>query len=269
MSKSVGFFSRPFTPFVLGLLCMGFLSLSFLVWTLNVSPDDYFSDVNDPNTAITCKVNYASVTSDDLENAAWMNKVITTSNNCAVFLTEIQIKELFNALVNNFPDKKDLIQFGLITLLTEQTLQKVKGNMEVYNPDKIKGILDWLSTLNVAAKLDPDNEIIYLSVTDYWFNFISGKLTEYQKINPDIRYYFKFRYLVQHCNEALYFVNVEETKYEKVKKNLLANHWVHLIQASWSDAKAWQKGVFLLVFLLTMFTYLFTIISFVNKTTLK
>jgi hypothetical protein len=74
---------------------------------------------------------------------------------------------------------------------------------------------------------------------------------------------------VQQCNQALYFVNVEETKYEKFKKNLLANHWVHLVQASWSDAKAWQKGVFLLVFLCSVFTYLFTIISFVNKTTLK
>jgi hypothetical protein len=154
-------------------------------------------------------------------------------------------------------------------MLTEQTLQKIKGNLEVYHPDDIKGILDWLSTLNNAAKLDPDNEIIYLSVTDYWFNYLSGKLTKYQKINPDIRYYFKFRYLVQQCNQALYFVNVEETKYEKFKKNLLANHWVHLVQASWSDAKTWQKGVFLFVFLFTMFTYLFTIISFVNKTTLK
>lgn len=269
MSKILGFFSRPFTPFVLGLLCMGFLSLSFLIWTLNVAPDDYFSDVKDPNDSITCSLNPGAVSVGDLENGSWMNKVITSSSNCSVFLTEVQIKELSNALVNNFPDKKDLIQLGLITLLTEQTLQKVNWKLEVYNPDKIKGTLNWLSTLNVAAKLYPDNEIIYLSVTDYWFNILSGKLTEYQKINPDIRYYFKFRYLVQHCNQALYFVNVEETKYEKVKKNLLANHWVHLIQASWSDAKAWQKGVFLLVFLFTMFTYLFTIISFFNKTTLK
>ena len=89
MSKSVGFFSRPFTPFVLGLLCMGFLSLAFLVWTLNVTPDDYFSDVNDPNAAITCKVNHASVTSDDLENGLWMNKLITTSNNCSAVIFQI------------------------------------------------------------------------------------------------------------------------------------------------------------------------------------
>jgi hypothetical protein len=269
MSKGVGFFSRPFTPFILGMLCMGLLSLPLLIWTLNVAPDDYFSDVNDPNAAITCNVNHASVTSNDLENGLWMNKVITKSNNCSVFLTEIQIKELSNALVNNFPNKKDLIQFGLITLLTEQTLQKVKGNLEVYHPDKIKGILDWLSTLNVAAKLDPDNEIIYLSVTDYWFNFLSGKLTEYQKINPDIRYYFKFRYLVQKCNQALYFVNVEETKFEKFKKNLLANHWIHLIQASWSDAKLWQKVALSASFLLTVFTYLFTLSAMVNKIKMK
>lgn len=87
---------------------MGFLSLAFLVWTLNVTPDDYFSDVNDPNAAISCKVNHSSITSDDLENGSWMNQVISKSNNCSVFLTEIQIKELSNALVNNFPDKKTL-----------------------------------------------------------------------------------------------------------------------------------------------------------------
>jgi hypothetical protein len=269
MSKAVGFFSRPFTPFILGMLCMGLLLLPLLIWMLNVVPDDYFSDVKETDAAITCNVNHEVITSDDLDNGLSINKVIPTSNNCSVLLTEVQIKQLSNDLVNHFPDKKDLIPLGLITLLTEQTLQKVKGNLEVYHPDDIKGILDWLSTLNNAAKLDPDNEIIYLSVTDYWFNYLSGKLTEYQKINPDIRYYFKFRYLVQQCNQALYFVNVEETKYEKFKKNLLANHWVHLVQASWSDAKTWQKGVFLLVFLCSVFTYLFTIISFVNKTTLK
>jgi len=269
MSKGVEFFSRPFTPFILGMLFMGLPTLLFLLWLLNVPPDEYFPALNEQDIPSSCKLIPETINADDLEQGLWLNKILVQTKGCNVFLTEWQIKELSNTLVNNYPDKKDLIQLGLITMLTEQTLQKIKGNLEVYQPDDIKGILDWLSTLNNAAKLDPDNEIIYLSVTDYWFNYLSGKLTEYQKINPDIRYYFKFRYLVQQCNQALYFVNVEETKYEKFKKNLLANHWVHLVQASWSDAKTWQKGVFLLVFLCSVFTYLFTIISFVNKTTLK
>jgi len=269
MSKGVEFFSRPFTPFILGMLFMGLPTLLFLLWLLNVPPDEYFPALNEQDIPSSCKLIPETINADDLEQGLWLNKILVQTKGCNVFLTEWQIKELSNTLVNNYPDKKDLIQLGLITMLTEQTLQKIKGNLEVYQPDDIKGILDWLSTLNNAAKLDPDNEIIYLSVTDYWFNYLSGKLTEYQKINPDIRYYFKFRYLVQQCNQALYFVNVEETKYEKFKKNLLANHWVHLVKASWSDAKAWQKGVFLLVFLCSVFTYLFTIISFVNKTTLK
>jgi len=162
-----------------------------------------------------------------------------------------------------------LIQLGLITMLTEQTLRKIERNLAFYNPDYMKGIMDWLGLLNGAAKLDPENEVIYLSITDYWLNLLSGKLTDYQKINPDIRYYFKFRYLVQHCNEALYFVNVEETKYEKFKKNLLANHWIHLIQASWSDAKLWQKVALSASFLLTVFTYLFTLSAMVNKIKMK
>jgi len=269
MSKGVEFFSRPFTPFILGMLFMGLPTFLFLLWLLNVPPDEYFPALNEQDIPSSCKLIPETINADDLEQGLWLNKILVQTKGCNVFLTEWQIKELSNTLVNNYPDKKDLIQLGLITMLTEQTLQKIKGNLEVYQPDDIKGILDWLSTLNNAAKLDPDNEIIYLSVTDYWFNYLSGKLTEYQKINPDIRYYFKFRYLVQQCNQALYFVNVEETKYEKFKKNLLANHWVHLVQASWSDAKTWQKGVFLLVFLCSVFTYLFTIISFVNKTTLK
>jgi hypothetical protein len=86
---------------------------------------------------------------------------------------------------------------------------------------------------------------------------------------PEIKYSFKYRYLVQQCNEALYFVNIEETKIEKVKKNLLANNWIHLIQASWYDSKTWQKGVFLGITFFTIFTYLYTLIHLVNKIKLK
>jgi hypothetical protein len=269
MSKGVSFFSQPFGLFVLGLLFMGLPTLLFLLWLLNVPPDEYFPALNEQDIPINCKLIPETINADDLEQGLWLNKVLVQTKGCNVFLTEWQIKELSNTLVNNYPDKKDLIQLGLITMLTEQTLQKVKGNLEVYNPDYMKGIMDWLGLLNGAAKLDPENEVIYLSITDYWLNLLSGKLTDYQKINPDIRYYFKFRYLVQHCNEALYFVNVEETKYEKFKKNLLANHWIHLIQASWSDAKLWQKVALSASFLLTVFTYLFTLSAMVNKIKMK
>jgi hypothetical protein len=157
----------------------------------------------------------------------------------------------------------------LIDNLTQHLNTELDYELDIYNPEFLKNILRWTGNLAHAAVLDQENELIYTALADYWYNLVSGKLTDYQKMIPEIKYSFKYRYLVQQCNEALYFVNIEETKIEKVKKNLLANNWIHLIQASWYDSKTWQKGVFLGITFFTIFTYLYTLIHLVNKIKLK
>lgn len=253
-------------------LSLTVLSLPFImlfIWLLGQPHNDYFTQDNEINYTPNCALNFDNITPEVIENGQILKSLLGSNPNCNLFLTPVQIREIVTTLGRNFPILKENILIGLINNLSEQPNQELNQKLDKYNPAILKSILDWTENLAHAALLDQENELIYIALADYWYNLVSGKLTEYQKINPEIKFTFKFRYLVQQCNEALYFVNIEETKVEKFKKNLLANNWIHLIQASWSDSKTWQKGVFLVLTFLTIFTYLFTLIHLVNKIKIK
>lgn len=265
MSKIIQNFPHKIRFFTISLIILSLPFVILLIWLLGQPHNDYFTQDNEISYTTNCALNFENITPELIENGQILKPLLGSNPNCNLFLSPFQIKEIVTNLNIKFPSYKENIQVSLINNLSEQPNKELRQKLERYNPAILKSILDFTDNLSHAAFLDQENELIYIALADYWYNLVSGKLTDYQKMNPEIKYTFKFRYLVQQCNEALYFVDIEETKVEKFKKNLLANNWIHLIQASWSDAKTWQKGVFLGLTFFTIFTYLFTLIHLVNK----
>jgi hypothetical protein len=269
MSKLNHFLLNKYGFFILSISVLSLPFIMLLIWLLGQPQNDYFTQDNEMNNSAYCTLNFENITSEVIANEQIVKNLIKSNPNCNLFFSPFQIREIVSTLNENFPASKEKILLGLIDNLTQHLNTELDYELDIYNPEFLKNILRWTSNLAHAAVLDQENELIYTALADYWYNLVSGKLTDYQKMIPEIKYSFKFRYLVQQCNEALYFVNIEETKIEKVKKNLLANNWIHLIQASWYDSKTWQKGVFLGITFFTIFTYLYTLIHLVNKIKLK
>lgn len=154
----------------------------------------------------------------------------------------------------------------LYNVLADSLELRMSSLFKSYKPDSLLLLLEWVTPFKEYGKNNPDHALVYNAVHSFWMNKTALALSQYAKDSPDLPYSFKFKYLVELCARNAFHVNIQETNLEKVKKNLLAGNWSHLIHASWHDSPVWGKFLFILFFLLTVTAYLSLIKSIIQFT---
>ena len=135
---------------------------------------------------------------------------------------------------------------ALSIALTSELSPKLKDYLSVYQPDSLLILVQWVEKFKNYAELDPDNNIFYESIYEYWMDKISNELSIITVKNPSIKYNFKFKYLQTRCVEQRFSPGVKKTSSEKAIENLVYNKWGHLINASWHQSTVLQKFLFFL-----------------------
>lgn len=164
-----------------------------------------------------------------------------------------------------YPSVADAGQQLLFTALADSLEPTMASIFNAYKPDSLLLLLEWVVPFRDYAS-SPDHALFYNAVHSFWLNKIAITLSQFAKDYPDLPYSFKFQYLSELCARNAFHVNVQETNLEKVKKNLLAGNWSHLIHASWHDSPVWGKFIFILLFLITVAAYLSLIKSIIQFT---
>ncbi len=146
---------------------------------------------------------------------------------------------------------------------------------KLYNRDsgKIKNLdlsllsdkFQWAEKFYFFSEIDSTNADLFLGVYDFWIGRISDILRDHSVKQPDIIYTKQFNYLVARCNEKTYSVPVKVSNTQKFLHNLLNDKWSHLISATWSQSSLFQKIIFLLVFLVTVFSYYYSLSKLLFK----
>lgn len=83
------------------------------------------------------------------------------------------------------------------------------------NVDSSFALLAWAEELQLYTPRRIESAILFESISGFWFQAISDRLKKVAEAQPEIRYSFPFRYLVERCAQHKYFVDLPEGKLEK------------------------------------------------------
>jgi hypothetical protein len=178
------------------------------------------------------------------------------------------IKEDIKTLEALYPNKEMDIQQTLSLALTDSLKSSYGASFDKFMPDSMIRLFQWAEQFSYYGDYDPQKQLLYQSIFIYWLTYINNKLADYSEVNANLKYDFKYKFLVAKCAEKKSFVPVKVTAVEKVLYNLLGGHWSHLFNASWQQTTLLQKIFLTLVILITIFSY-YLLALFVVKKTVK
>jgi hypothetical protein len=152
----------------------------------------------------------------------------------------------------------------LSNALTESLFKEKKNVFEVYHPDELIKLMQWAEQFGYYTSMDPENDILYSSIRDFWMNQIANSLAAFSWVESSVKYDFKFRYLKTRLSEHGYDFGPKVTSMEKVIYNLIDSNWSHLFEASWNQASDLQKVLFFIVFIVTIYAYYLLLIKLLS-----
>lgn len=153
----------------------------------------------------------------------------------------------------------------MLYVLTDSLFNKIGNKYEVFSGDEYYRLFQWAESFQYISLYEPQKKKLYSNISDYWFQFIVKKMSEFSYTSPEIKYDFKYRFLQGKLKEKSYYFSTKVTSKEKVVYNLANNDWAHLYQASWNQSSKLQKLVFFLFVLFTAFSYILTLVTVFNK----
>jgi len=177
-------------------------------------------------------------------------------NDSCNFWNVQSVKNDLNCLDSKFSFDSSMNRQVLSEALTSKLEKRVVAYFSGYQPDSLIVIIQWAEKYRNYAELEPQNELFYKSIYDYWMGKVASTVTAYASEIPSRKYNFKFKYLLNRCVEQRYSPGTKVTSGEKAFNNLIYNNWGHLINASWNQTSVLQKIVFFTFFVFTLIGYL-------------
>lgn len=164
-------------------------------------------------------------------------------DNIAVIKNDLLLLDSVNAV-----DKMLNLQVLMVALT--DSLKKKHPYIQ-YNPDSLIHLIQWVEKFKNYAAVDTKNALLFESVYDYWMSFVVGKLNAYYEANNKLKYEFRFRYLVNRCNEQRYGTNIGNTKFDKIVLYFADQNWTYLVERFNNGTGLFFK---LLIYLFVLFT---------------
>lgn len=148
-------------------------------------------------------------------------------------LIDTHLSELDSITHNPF-----LSQSILSVALTSKLTQ-----LNSMNLDTLYGILQWSNQFQKYSYQQPKYQAFYQSIQSYWYNQVSNSLIRISKQNSDMKYEFKYRYLIQRCKEKGFMIGGKVSKIEKIVIYLIEQKWSYLFFRFWNNTSFLFKGI--------------------------
>jgi hypothetical protein len=131
--------------------------------------------------------------------------------------------------------------------MTDTLFNRRKADYEQYNPDLYIQVIQWVESFKDMARYDPQREMLFGPVSDYWLQKISAPVSKHSEKSMGAKFDFKYRYIKTKLMEMGYTFSVKVSSIDKFVFNLTNKHWAHLIDATWNQTSILTKLLFFIV----------------------
>jgi hypothetical protein len=232
-----------------------------LYLALKPNQDDYFAPIEETSS------------NADVDLSAWLSGIpkdsILFSFPYRRYTSKVEISDI-NA-INRDIQILDTLSGDHYTSLsifllayTDSLLPQLQTKLKEFNADTLSKLLMGIEGYKHYAKLPGANQDFYGGMYHYWMDEISNRLDKYSKVDPNLKYNFKFRYLSEKCNENNYVVAPKVTESEKIVNNIADSKWSYLYKRIWSTTVA-KRILFFSIFILTILAYISLSKTFFTK----
>lgn len=109
--------------------------------------------------------------------------------------------------------------------------------------DTLHSVLQWSDQFQEYSLQQTNYQGFYQSIQSYWYNQVANTLTEMSKQNSDIKFRFKYRYLIQRCKEKGFIIGGKVSKTEKIVIYFVEQKWSYLFYRFWNGTSLLFKGI--------------------------
>jgi len=205
-----------------------------------VSEDNLFSDVN---------ILDKSYENKQLKKTNILDTIDFTSVNSIVTL----VKKL-NSIYPNQNNQRILSYY-----YTDSLFKKLSSNFLTYKPDYLNAILNWSVNLRNSAKYHKDLEFLLTVISDFWVSKVNISLQNISLTDGNVKFTFKYKYLVQICKNLNSNVDIKTTNAEKIINNILEKKWSYLWVRFYYGTSFFFKFSILLIILVLNYSLIFTL----------
>lgn len=152
------------------------------------------------------------------------------------------------------PDAKEN-QKILVKALTNNLEEKLSSKFKTYNPDTMIMLLQWVNKFQYYKDIDTTNLKFYRMVHRHWYNYVSNKLGQYHDSSPNLKYDYKFKYLVSACQSQNYPPDIRNSSTTKIIDNVVNSKWAYLFKRFWDGTGLLFKLMLSTIILFTFYSY--------------
>lgn len=154
--------------------------------------------------------------------------------NAASFCNIKHIQHDLNVLDSCFKNSQNIGKEIYVKALTEKLELRISKSFENPKLDSLITLAQWVEKFDCYKDIDETNARTYKIIYRHWMNFLSNHLGQYYETDSDIKYDFKFRYLIAFCQSKKYSPSLGDSMTEKVIANLLDHKWAYLLNRFWN-----------------------------------
>lgn len=193
-----------------------------------------------------------------------------------------------NKFVNEFPNqvKKEQISFNEFRVVDNELIRfdsvvnnsfASQGIMSIIYTkilfdnnktnclDTLNSILIWVDEFKLNQITKSKYSSCYSSIVDFWYNSTLNTIDSLAKNDNNIKFSFKYRYLLQKCNENGYYSNAGHSIIEKLVINIMENNWSYIFNRFWNGTSILYKFLVFTMMLFGTFLCVFGIIYIKNR----
>jgi len=231
---------KVFTFFLLTILTAIFYFVIKVDFYANVPR---YKDLSSPSSTIDIKDFTHNASSNDVKSVFSYHEYVKNRNRINISVLLADLKELDSL----YPESKLQNKKLILNAMTDSLSEIEQSIFSSYQPDQLILLLQWVEQFKYYPLIDNENDVLYASIRDFWMNKMADSLVAYSQNSPSIKYDFKFRFIKAKFSESGFDFGPKVTSFEKVLYNVIDSNWSHLLDASWSQATAFQKVLFLLI----------------------
>lgn len=238
------------------LLALAGISSLILIFYLSVDNTDK------PEPVQNIWYRSSSVRIDSLLQFTPFDNIKSKLTNAKYFLTRnihdyASLSSDLSTLDSLYPNNSLQIRTEVFSVLTDSFKVHLSNTLDTFNYTQLLNLQNFQIRYYYYEQVavDPNEKLMLNSISLFWGGFIANKLAEYSRMNQNLKSGFQYRFLESRSNQYGFGVNRKVTSLEKVVTNILSSKWGHLVNSSWNQASLFQKVFFLLLFILTILSY--------------
>tara|TARA_B110000046_G_scaffold185004_1_gene225194 strand:- start:4069 stop:4857 length:789 start_codon:yes stop_codon:yes gene_type:complete len=202
-----------------------------------------------------------NIDSIDIQKKFPYHKYVKESNYCNINNLTSHINTLDTLYGNHW----DLTMKILLVTLTD-TLKSIETTkLEKFNPQYLINKIEWAKKMKSYGECLIESRFLFAVIHEYWMSEVNSKLYYYYSKNPNLKYDYRFKYLVSNLSAEKYAVSFGFSKLEKLINYSIEGRFMYIWNRIYKGTNWIVKLTLITLILLTLISYITLILTAFKK----